>query len=65
VTVRPQAQVLAVCGEDPLLACWDYHAGRGAVFTSDCAPHWAPPAFLAWPGYAALWPALVRWLSRS
>jgi Putative glutamine amidotransferase len=24
--------------------------GRGAVFTSDRAPHWAQPEFLAWPG---------------
>jgi uncharacterized membrane protein len=65
VTARPEAEVLVRCGDDPLLACWDYHDGRAAVFTSDCAPHWAPPAFMAWPGYAALWPALVRWLARA
>ena len=65
VTPRPEAEVLARCGDDPLLACWDYHDGRSAVFTSDCAPHWAPPTFLAWPGYGALWPGLIRWLSRS
>jgi uncharacterized membrane protein len=33
------------------------------VFTSDCAPHWAPPEFLAWPGYQVLWPNLIRWLA--
>jgi len=62
VTPRPGAQVLVRCGADPLLACWQYHAGRSAAFTSDCAPHWAPPPFLAWPGYGALWPALIGWL---
>ena len=63
VSPRPDAEVLARCGDDPLIACWQYHEGRSAVFTSDCAPHWAPPAFMAWPGYATLWPALIRWLS--
>jgi len=64
VTPRPDAEVLVRCADDPLVACREYHAGRSAVFTSDCAPHWAPPAFLAWPGYAALWPNLIRWLGR-
>jgi uncharacterized membrane protein len=62
VTPRPQADVLVRCGDDPLIACWSHGAGRGAVFTSDCAPHWAPPEFMAWPGYAILWPNLLRWL---
>lgn len=62
VTARPGAQVLVRCAGDPLVACWEYRAGRSAVFTSDCAPHWAPPEFLAWPGYRALWPNLLRWL---
>jgi uncharacterized membrane protein len=65
VTARPDADVLVTCGADPLVAVRDYHAGRSAVFTSDCAPHWAPPPFLAWPGYAALWPSLLRWLARA
>jgi uncharacterized membrane protein len=33
------------------------------VFTSGCAPHWAPPKFLDWPGCVVLWPNLVRWLA--
>jgi uncharacterized membrane protein len=61
VTPRPDAQVLVGVGDDPLVACGTYHAGRSAVFTSDCAPHWAPPSFMDWPGYAALWPGLIRW----
>ena len=65
VTARPEAEVLARCGDDPLIVCWEYHAGRSAVFTSDCAPHWAPPGFMAWAGYGALWPGLIRWLGRG
>src|SRR5215472_14119495 len=65
LTERPDAEVLVRCGTDPLLACRDYHGGRSAAFASDCAPRWAPPAFLDWPGYRALWPALIRWLGRT
>ena len=63
VTPRPEAEVVVRCGADPLVVCGQYHAGRSAVFTSDCAPHWAPPAFMDWPGYRALWPNLIRWLA--
>ena len=64
VTPRPGAEVLVRCGADPLVACGEYHGGRSAVFTSDCAPHWGPPAFLDWPGYGPLWANLVAWLAR-
>ena len=47
---------------DPLLAVGRHGAGRGAAFASDCAPHWCPPAFMAWPGYDPLWGNVVRWL---
>jgi uncharacterized membrane protein len=63
VTARPAAEVVVRCGEHPLLVCGSYHAGRSAAFTSDCAPHWAPPEFLEWPGYGALWPNLIGWLA--
>ena len=63
VTPRPGAEVVVRCGADPLIACGEYHSGRSAVFTSDCAPHWAPPAFMDWPGYRILWPNLIRWLA--
>jgi len=65
VTARSTAQVVVRCGDDPLLACGSYHAGRSAAFTSDCAPHWAPPEFLDWPGYRALWPNLISWLAEA
>jgi uncharacterized membrane protein len=65
VTARPTASVVVTCGDDPLIACGDYHAGRSAVFTSDCAPHWGPPAFMDWPGYGPLWSNLIAWLARA
>lgn len=61
VQARPEADVLATVGDDPLIATWAYGEGRGAVFTSDCAPHWAPSAFTEWEGYAPMWQGLVSW----
>jgi uncharacterized membrane protein len=63
VTAREGAEVVVRCGADPLVASANYERGRSAVFTSDCAPHWAPPEFLDWPGYGVLWPNLIRWLA--
>lgn len=62
VGAREGAVVVATVEDGiPLLATWDYGAGRATVFTSDCAPHWAPPEFLNWAGYAALWNNIVTW----
>ncbi|MEV1080321.1 glutamine amidotransferase [Streptomyces sp. NPDC050211] len=63
VTVRPDASLLAECAGHPLLVVGAHGTGRSAAFTSDVAPHWAPPAFLDWDGYAELWDRLVRWLA--
>ena len=63
VTVRPEASLLADCAGHPLLVVGGHGAGRSAAFTSDVAPHWAPPPFLEWEGYAELWDRLVRWLA--
>lgn len=63
VAVRREASLLAECAGHPLLVVGGHGAGRSAAFTSDVAPHWAPPPFLAWDGYAELWDRLVRWLA--
>jgi uncharacterized membrane protein len=60
---REDAEVLARVGEDPFIAVRRVGAGRSAVFASDCGPHWGPPPFLAWDGYARLWPNLCNWLA--
>jgi uncharacterized membrane protein len=68
VAPRDGAGVLASAGKYPLLVVGDAAvpgSGRTAAFTSDLAPHWATPAFLAWSGYGILFDRLVRWLARE
>lgn len=61
-TLRPEAEVLATIGDDPFIAVRDVGRGRTSVFTSDCAPHWAPPEFCEhWDGYGPLFDNLLRW----
>lgn len=63
VCVRESATTLATAGSNPLLVIGTAGRGRVAVFTSDLAPHWATPEFLAWQGYQPLFDRTVRWLS--
>lgn len=58
---KPDATVIACHGNDPLLVVGGAGRGRSVAFASDVAPHWAPPEFMNWPHYAALWAAIVRW----
>ncbi|MED5803828.1 glutamine amidotransferase [Gordonia sp. Z-3] len=44
-----------------MLVCGEYGHGRTTAFTSDLAPHWAPPEFLHWPHYPHLWNAILTW----
>ncbi len=63
VTARPEAETLVTIEDDPLVVVTTVGEGRSAVFTSDCAPHWAPPAFSQeWEGYGRLFDGLVTWL---
>jgi uncharacterized membrane protein len=52
-------------GDDPLIAVGAFGKGRSAVFTSDCGPHWAPPPFVDWAGYAPLWNNIANWVGRK
>jgi len=46
---------------EPLLATWDFGAGRTAVFTSDAQDRWASLWIKDWgQGYAQLWGTVVR-----
>ncbi len=65
LTARSEASTIATAGGDPLIAAWEYGQGRAVAFASDCGPHWAPPAFVEWDGYARLWTQLVRWTAGS
>jgi uncharacterized membrane protein len=63
VVAKPDSETLATVGADPLVVIGHAGAGRTAVFTSDCSPHWAPPAFCeTWPGYAKLFNGIMDWL---
>lgn len=64
VSARPDAQVLVRVGEDVLVACREIGSGRTIAYTTDCGPHWCPPPFVAWDGYAQVWQQMVGWASR-
>lgn len=62
---RDEGTILATVNGDPLIAVGEFGAGRTGVFTSDMSPHWAPPPFMDWDGYAPLWSALSAWVARD
>ncbi len=63
--LKKEAELAVTVGEDPFIAFGRYGNGRSAVFTSDCAPHWAPPEFCEWEYYKKLWQGIVRWLTQG
>lgn len=56
---KKEADVPVTVDGWPLVAFASYGKGRSAVFTSDCAPHWAPEEFLTWNYYNKLWQGIV------
>jgi uncharacterized membrane protein len=65
LTAKDGATVVATAGADPLVVAWRFGRGRAVAFASDCGPHWAPPDFVEWDGYARLWTQLVGWVASS
>lgn len=63
VTPKGESEVVARCGSDPLLVVGRAGRGHTVAFTSDLAPHWAPPEFLAWSHYGRLWESILTWAS--
>ncbi len=61
VMAKPDADVLVRVGGHPLVVAGTYGKGRSVAFTSDCGPHWAPPPFVDWAGYAPLWNGIANW----
>lgn len=61
---KAEAEVAVTVGKDPFIAFAEYGKGRSAVFTSDCAPHWAPLEFCEWSEYNKLWKGIVDWLTK-
>ncbi len=64
VILKPEAHLLVTAGIDPLLAVQNVEEGRSLIWASDIGPHWCPPPFLAWSGYAQLWQQSIRWLAK-
>lgn len=63
VVAKEDSTVIARAGDDPLLVVGQVGLGRTVAFTSDLAPHWAPPEFLSWSHYGQLWTGIVEWAS--
>lgn len=61
VSIKRDATLVATAGDEVLIAAGTYGKGRSVAFTSDCGPHWAPPAFCDWPHYARLWHQITLW----
>lgn len=61
---KAEAEVLVTIEGDPLVALGCYGKGKSAVFTSDCAPHWAPPEFVEWEHYDGMWQGLLNYLTK-
>lgn len=61
---KPEADVVAMVGDDPFIAFGTYGKGKSAVFTTDCAPHWAPQEFCDWKCYDLIWKGMLEWLTK-
>jgi uncharacterized membrane protein len=61
VAAKDEAEVIARVGGDPLLVAGTFGKGRAVAYTSDCGPHWSPPEFCTWAGYAPLWNGIAEW----
>jgi len=67
VVVNPRGRATRLLGakdDDPLLLEWQHGVGRSSVFTTDAGSGFGR-AWLAWPGYAALFGQLARDLARA
>ncbi len=61
--LKPDATLIATAYDDPFIAVWEYGKGRTVAYTTDCAPHWAPPEMYKWDFYPTLWHNIVNWLA--
>jgi uncharacterized membrane protein len=63
ITAKDSAATVVRVGVDPLIVAGAFGKGRGVAFASDCGPHWAPPEFVDWKGYAPLWRQMAAWVA--
>lgn len=62
---KPEAEVVATVEGDPFIAFGSYGKGKSAIFTTDCAPHWAPPEFCEWEYYNKLFAGIVDYITKK
>lgn len=61
VTAKETAEVVLSSPEpDPLLARWQYGAGKAVAWTSDLQGQWTSD-WLDWPDFPDIWTELVKW----
>jgi uncharacterized membrane protein len=69
VKAKRGAEVIATVspkyGDKPLLVAGKAGKGRTLAWTSDIGPHWLPPDFIGWKGYARLWKQALGWVARK
>lgn len=58
---KPGCVVAARTASDLMLVTGEYGERRAVAFASDLAPHWAPPEFVDWVHYPALWTSIPAW----
>lgn len=64
--LKPGSELIASINNDPLIALAEPRNGRSAVFTSDCAPHWAPKEFCEeWTGYPQIFGGIIDWVTKK
>jgi uncharacterized membrane protein len=61
--ILPGSELVMTIDDDPFIAFSSHGRGKSAVFTSDCSPHWGPPAFVNWEHYDHLWQGIVDYLT--
>tara|TARA_B100000900_G_C20580644_1_gene717377 strand:+ start:1515 stop:2270 length:756 start_codon:yes stop_codon:yes gene_type:complete len=61
IKAKPESEVIVTVGDDPLIVLGNHGKGRSVAFASDCGPHWAPPSFVDWSGYAEMWQRMTSW----
>lgn len=62
---KADGEVIVTVEGNPFIALGEYGNGRSGAFTTDCAPHWAPPEFCDWEGYNKLFQNLAKWLMKE
>jgi uncharacterized membrane protein len=63
--LKPRADMPLVTDKGaPLLAHWQYGAGKALAFTSDATNRWAS-SWVRWPGFANFWGQAIRWVSKD